>query len=532
MYVIYARKSSESEDRQVLSIDSQIHELQALASRRGLHVSDVLTESKSAKAPGRPVFGELMQRVRRGRIRGIICWKMDRLARNHLDTGAVLQSLADHKLEEVITSDRTYTPDGNDRFMGNFELGMATKYIDDLRANVKRGIRARLQRGWISHVPSPGYLTDPGTKEIVKDPERFDLIRRAMHLVVTGSIRPAQALTILNQQWGFQTRRTKRSGGKPLARARFYHMLRDPFYMGLIRLRSGETLPGAHPPMLTKEEFDRIQELLGVPGRPRPQRHEFAFTGLIRCGACGAMVTAEEHVKPSGRRYVYYRCTRNRTGKPCREPAISEGDLEEQLLAILQRVCIPPRALALVLRRVNGASAREAEVRLAARKMLEQSLAMVQREIVNLRSLRVRDLVDDQAFVAETRAAEERRAKLLTQLEAPPRSQDEIQAQTVETFRFAARAAQVLQSGTIVQRRMILRATGLNPEIASKKLRMLLKNPFQRIAEGASSHSWWACADDVRTWIQDTTEYFCVPDLDLVTTDSIQPQVRSHEKRG
>src|SRR6185437_13509352 len=140
-YVIYARKSTESEDKQVLSIPAQIEELRRIASREGVSVARTLTESKSAKEPGRPVFGELMRDVYRGKIRGLLCWKMDSLARNHLDTGQILQALADDKLERVITSDRIYTRDGNDRFMGTFELGIATKFIDDLRANVKRGLR-------------------------------------------------------------------------------------------------------------------------------------------------------------------------------------------------------------------------------------------------------------------------------------------------------------------------------------------------------------------------------------------------------
>lgn len=520
MYVIYARKSTESDDRQVLSIDSQVQELTAVAQRRGISVAEVLTESHSAKAPGRPIFGELMRRVQRGAVRGIICWKMDRLARNHLDTGAVLQALADRKLEEVITSDRTYTPDGNDRFMGSFELGIATKFIDDLRANILRGNRARLQRGWINYAPGPGYLIDPLTKDIIKDPERFDLVRRAVELVLSRSLRPMAALKVLNEDWGFLTRRTKRQGGKSLSRARFYEILADPFYMGIIRLRTGETRPGAHPAMFTKEEFDQIQEILGRPGRPRNQHHDFAFTGLIRCGVCGAGVTAEEHVKPSGRRYVYYRCSHHRSGRPCREPAIPETRLQEQIASVLERVTIPPGALAIVLRRVNQSFSREGAHREVARQMLAKSLDAVQREITNLRSLRVRDLMDDETFVKDTRAAEERAAKFAAQLAAPERSQEELRVLTAETFQFAAKAAELLRSGTVVQRRMILAAIGLNPELVGKKLLMQLKNPFQRIGGGVVSLDWYTCADDVRTWIQDTTEYFALPDLGKVPSDT------------
>src|SRR5512144_746944 len=105
VHLIYARKYTESEDRQFLSIDSQIQELRELALRRGIEVAEVLEEAHSAKAPGRPVFGDLMRRIHRGEIAGVLCWKMDRLARNHCDTGQVLQALADGKLPSVITPD-------------------------------------------------------------------------------------------------------------------------------------------------------------------------------------------------------------------------------------------------------------------------------------------------------------------------------------------------------------------------------------------------------------------------------------------
>jgi site-specific DNA recombinase len=303
--VIYARKSSESEDRQALSIDSQVKELKLIAARQGIAVDATLTEAHSAKAPGRPVFGELMRRVGRGEVSGILCWKMDRLARNHLDHGRVLQALAEKRLERVITSDRTYTGDGNDRFIGNFELGMATKYIDDLRANVNRGNRERFERGWVNHNPPLGYLLDPVTKTIIKDPERFDLVRRMWELLLTGTMRPEAIRRLANEEWGLRTRKFKRIGGNPVGRATVFNLLGNPFYMGLIRLEDGRTYPGAHPPMVTQAEFDQAQVILGRPMRPRPQKHNFPFSGLVRCGHCGGGIVAEVHLKRSGKRFVY-----------------------------------------------------------------------------------------------------------------------------------------------------------------------------------------------------------------------------------
>jgi site-specific DNA recombinase len=513
-YVIYARKSTESEDRQVLSIDSQITELHELAARHGIRIAEILSESRSAKAPGRPVFNALIRRVQKGAITGILCWKMDRLARNHLDTGVILQALADGKLQEIITSDRTYTCDGNDRFMGTFELGMATKYIDDLRANIRRGNRARFARGWVNYHPPIGYCIDPATKTIVKDPERFPLVRRMWDLLLTGSYQPRQILALANSEWGLRTRRTKRRGGNPVSRPHLYDVLGNPFYAGVIRLRSGETFAGAHPAMVTRQEFERVQELLGRPGRQRPQQHAFPFTGLIKCGNCQSTITAEEHVKPSGRRYTYYHCSRHKKGPPCREPAIPAPDLERQFGERLHALSMPETVLQWLVRRVEATIHQEEDRRTSVRASLQAALASTAREQENLLSLRLRDLVDDETFRVRKLKLDQERQNLQDKIATPIRSREEVSDLTKGTFSFARRASEAFLQGTGVQRRMILEATGSNFELRSRKVLYQLKNPFRMIAEAGSCSNWWTCPDDVRTWIQETKEYFALPDLD------------------
>jgi len=372
-YVIYARKSTESEERQVMSIDSQIHELRAIAARNGAIVSDVLTEAHSAKAPGRPVFTQLMRRVHKGEISGILCWKMDRLARNPYDAGVVLQAQLDGKIERIITSDGVKNSDGNDRLLGSFEFALATKYIDDLRTNVKRGNRARFQRGWINYIPPPGYMNDRIAKTIVKDPERFDLVRRMWTLLLTGSVRPSQILKTANETWHFRTRKYRSRGGTPLHPSVMYAMFANPFYAGTIRLRNGDTYAGAHEPMVTREEFARAQEIIGRPGRPRPIRHRFPFTGLIQCSNCGGMATAEEHVKRNGKRYVYYRCSHNRTGRPCREPAVPAQTLLDQLAAELLTLRITEKAQCWIEARLHKAISSEAGQVQATRESQERA---------------------------------------------------------------------------------------------------------------------------------------------------------------
>ena len=156
-YLIYCRKSSEAEDRQVLSIESQTREMEQLAAKLNITIAGVLTESKSAKAPGRPVFNAMMQRVYRGEIVGIICWKLDRLARNPIDGGSIIWAIKQHGIK-VITPMQNFTREDDNIILMYIEFGMAQKYVDDLSKNVKRGLKTKIENGWFPGVAPAGYL--------------------------------------------------------------------------------------------------------------------------------------------------------------------------------------------------------------------------------------------------------------------------------------------------------------------------------------------------------------------------------------
>src|SRR3989344_3850485 len=139
-YYLYARKSSEAEDRQVASIDAQISELKKLAKESGLQIVKVFSEAKSAKQPGRPVFNEMLQLIKSGDAKGVVCWKLDRLARNPVDGGQISWMLQRAEIQHVQTYERSYYPSDNVLMMA-VELGMANQFVRDLSINVKRGLR-------------------------------------------------------------------------------------------------------------------------------------------------------------------------------------------------------------------------------------------------------------------------------------------------------------------------------------------------------------------------------------------------------
>jgi site-specific DNA recombinase len=344
-YFLYARKSTESEDRQVLSIESQIDELKAIADRENIKIIEVLHESRSAKALGRPIFNDMIGRINRGEATGILCWKLDRLARNFIDAGKIIEMLQHSVIRHIRSYEKSYYPQDNVLMM-SLEFGVANQFSRDLAVNVNRGMKKKAEMGWYPVQPPIGYLNSrikgKGKNDISKDPERFDIVRKIFDLMLTGTMSAHQVWLTSTEKWGLRTRKDHK-----LCRSSIYYVLTNPFYYGMFEYPrgSGTWYKGAHQPMITEEEFDRIQILLGRKGKPRPKSHIFDFTGMLRCGECGGVITAEEKIKrpKNGKihHYIYYHCTK-RIHPDCTQGSIEVTELKKQIVKKIESLEIPP----------------------------------------------------------------------------------------------------------------------------------------------------------------------------------------------
>lgn len=468
-YVLYARKSSESEERQVQSIDDQRRVMLEFAAARGLEIVEEITESKSAKAPGqRPGFDRLLSLIERGKAEGILCWQVNRLTRNPIDAGKLSWLLQNGVLHCIQTPDKQYLPSDN-VLLFSIETGTATQYILDLKKNVARGTNTKLAAGWSPHRAPEGYKNNLYNHTIEADGERFVLLQRAWQLVAAGTHTPAHVIRLLNDQWGYRTRPTHKGGNKPLSRSAGFRIFASIFYTGHFQ-HGGQLYPGKHPAMVTLSEYEQAQRRIAEQsGKAHIQRHTFAYAGLMRCGKCGLGITAEQQGGRHGKgAWVYYHCA-NKT-KTCTKKSIREDVLEQEIDACLARITITDEFRQIVTTLLEKWITQEFGSLEAQYGQQQKSLADGEKRLNELIEMRLRGLIDDALFSAkQTQLHREVGALRLSVRETQERL-DNTRETVHAALDFRQQARAQFLAGDQDRRREIARALGVRYVVTEGKV--------------------------------------------------------------
>jgi len=340
-YCLYARKSTEAEDKQVLSIESQVKEMLTLAEKDNLKIVDIKREAHSSKEVGqREIFNQMITEIKEGKYNAILAWAPDRLSRNAGDLGSLVDLMDKKVLLEIRTYGQRFTNNPNEKFMLMILGSQAKLENDNKSVNVKRGLRTRCEMGFRPGVAPTGYLNEKHVDKKCQariDPKRAPIIKQMFERVA-------------NEQWSgrkvyrwLREINFKTKNGKPLVLGNIYLILRNPFYYGEFEYPVGSNnwYRGKHTPIISKELFDRVQLTLNENFIPKTESKEFAFTKLIKCGYCGSGISADEKfkkLKDGGvNRHVYYFCTKARN-IDCKNPAINEPNLIDELIKLMDRI--------------------------------------------------------------------------------------------------------------------------------------------------------------------------------------------------
>ena len=418
-YCLYARKSTEQEDKQILSIDSQIKEMEKLAVNEGLEIVDRKQESHSAKEAGqRPVFNEIINELKAGKYNGILTWAPDRISRNAGDLGRIVDLMDQKLLVEIRTyGGQRFTNHPNEKFLLMI-LGSQAKLENDNKViNVKRGLRTRAAMGLRPSMAPTGYLNSKNKDEkchALVDPQRAPIIKDIFHKVAYEGYSGRKIC-----KWLKETE-FKNRYGKYVTLGNIYRILRMTFYYGVFEYPegSGDWYTGKHTPIITKEVFDIVQEKLKVE-KKKAYGREFAFTKMLHCAYCDSGITAEEKIKElkggGSNTHVYYRCTKVKN-RECPNESVSETILIAEMLPIIDTMSLDKSELRQKLEKEIARYAlfqtgvlkqdlpqskkhRDISIKTFAKYMLQHGTLLEKREVLSC--IKSKILLKDKKLIAE-----------------------------------------------------------------------------------------------------------------------------------
>jgi len=474
-YFLYVRKSTDEEDKQVLSIEAQIAELKEFAAKEKLEIATSFQEAKTAKEPGRMKFGEMLQRLKDGEADGIIAWHPDRLARNPIDGGQVIYLVDTGKIKSLKFPTFWFEDTPQGKFMLNIAFGQSKYFIDNLSENVKRGLRQKLRRGEYPGWAPLGYENDLRTHEIKLDPVKHKLVKRIFELYITNKYTLRDLANKLSEL-GLESRT-----GKRLRNGLILDILKNPFYCGVFKYK-GEIYQGKHEPIITKKLFDKCQEVMADRGRPaKPQKHEYAFTGFMLC-LCGCAITAE---KQKG--HIYYRCTKKK-GK-CDEKYVREEELTTQLKNNIQKVSIPDDWADKILERLEEEKQIQAQSSKALANEFRQKLIFIDEKLDKLLDSHLENIISKEDYISKKEKLINGKLILQEQIKEI-QSKGSNWLEPMKDFILTSKIAKkTAKEGDLLELRAFLKNIGSNFILKGKKFGWLAKS------EWSLALRWGLCPD-------------------------------------
>lgn len=507
-YDVYLRKSTEAEDKQVQSIGDQRRELREFIKRNDLVIAGEFEESQSAHHPGRPIFNEVMKRIAKGTSNGLLVWHSNRISRNPVDTGTVINLIDEGKLVHVRTPAHILGNDPSEKLMLALEGAMAKKDSDDKSFAVKRGLRGRCQKGYPNGVAPIGYINDlsveKGNRGWLEDTEKLPMVRQLIQLYLSGTHSVTSVLAIANDEMGLRTPIHRKQGGKKLVVSHLTDtILKNPVYAGFFYTKDGERheMNESVPRAITEEEYWEVQKMLKKKGHPRPSTNRglFAYTGLVQCGGCGGSVTAEHKYqvicdcrhkfsylnkthcpkcevavekikKPKYLHYVYYHCTK-RKDKNCKEGSVSEVSIDEYLSGYFkENFKISKDLHEWCLANLETTNEIKAKDDSQKKTSLESTLIKKKKEYQELVMMKARGLIDESDFVELKGNLKAEIESLEGSLKSNEKMDEKKTQKAKRAFDLALGIEEIFKKGSVSEKKSTLAEIGSNLTIKDKKL--------------------------------------------------------------
>ncbi len=452
---------------QGVSLQEQKAAIQSYAERNGIQIARWFEERETAAKRGRPVFDRMMNMLKSAKADGVVIHKIDRSARNLRDWSD-LGEMMDGGIEVHFANEALDMASRGGRLSADIQAVVAADYIRNLREETKKGMRGRYKQG-LFPLPAPiGYLDQGGGLPKRIDPVQGPLVKRMFELYASAQYGHNQ-LTYVMYDLGLRTKR-----GQRVKTSTISWMLANPFYYGLIRLKStGQLFEGRHQPLISQTLFRAVREVVDQRLNKRAVKHEFSFRRSVRCATCGYNLSGER-VKG----YVYYRCHT----QSCPTNTIREDRLATSLLAALTPLEISTGERRFIHMVIADLAAETFEQRANTIQSLKASIGGIQDRLSRVTDAYLDGVLDREALQGKQKTLMEERAQLAEQLNEVEMRSDLVTTRLREFVDFAANVGSVFRAAGPTTRQNLLRRVALRVSVNEKMATVLLNKPYRLFA--------------------------------------------------
>ena len=504
-YAVYARKSSEDDDQQALSIPAQIVEIKELVKKYGYPVvneKDIFFEEKSARKPGRrDEFNRLVDSINAGIYDMIFCWHINRLSRNPLEGGIIQQLIVEKKLRKIITPSDIVDSENCNEIIMSFLFGYSSQTSREISQNTKRGIREKIRRGeWPTYAPQ--FYENVGRKGknyIIPHPEQSPFYEKWVDEIITNRLNQREARKLLIK-WGVKTKK-----GKTFSISGIAKLLVNPIYCGILRYADYEDKDGSWEPLITKDKWYKLQEVIKEKSKPRLRKHRHQYNLLIKCNECGRSYTGYTTTKKSGLEFTYYVCS-EKHGE-CKNLQISEKELEEQIAKYVGEVKLDEekwaKLKALVLQKLE----KEFNFESTVRKGVDIQIDQVNEKLDSLFDMKINKEIEIDDYQIKYKKIKDELNTLKSKRTDVEVTKDELKDEVDKFFDDIQTFKEVFLNGDYHEKRNLLFEITSHLGIENKKIDLNLKEPYKSVAfvkNSNDSNKWGSIVNLFRTRIIET----------------------------
>lgn len=483
--VLLRRVSTIMQERDGNSLQNQLEMLTEYCQRKGLTIIKDAEIVESSTKGERKKFMEVIKfcQQQRGGV-ALVCLKTDRLFRNFKNYTMIDEMRKSGQLElHLIQENLILNKDSKagDLTILGLNVVMAQNYALSLRDNVVYGMDYSVNQGRCMSKAPAGYLnirTSDGKAAVIIDDERAPIIQKLFEQYATG-LYSVKDMIKKCKEWGL----ISRFSGKPFDTSTIHRILNNRFYIGEM-LYKNQWYKHNYETLIAPALFKTCQDIMH--GRkPEEPKHfkttekPFIFRGLITCGQCGCMISSDRKIKPSGKEYVYLKCSHFKGN--CKNPQVNEKVVLKQIEDELKNLSAPQEIMSYLRSDMEKIINRQNEIHNREVKAIRKKYDDCQEQIKYLRSLLLKKEITPEEYRDMNEDLKKEQYELEGKSELLTEADEKFSIAVTTILSLGNNAYQIFQSSKVETKREILHILLSNLKLQDRKISYTLRKPYDYI---------------------------------------------------